>query len=159
MASKEALAASREPMPYFKHDSNAVHDDKCIRLILRRGYDGYGRWWVLCEYLASSTGHRVPFQSEEDAQVLARTLGFCGSGVSDDQIAIEDCKAFIADLVDLQLLKSDGNGNLQSDRLQENAIQLGQLRANGRKGGRPRKKATSEEVAGREVQNDVPQTS
>lgn len=151
MASKEVLGASREPMPYFKHDSNAVHDDKCMRLILRRGYDGYGRWWVLCEHLASSTGHSIAFQTDEDARIIARVLGFGTGGDFDDLAATEDCKAFIADLVDLQLLKSDGNGNLHSDRLQENAIQLGQLRANGRKGGRPRKKASSEEVAGREV--------
>lgn len=151
MASREELAAAREPMAFFRHDSNASHDDKCQRLILRRGYDGYGRWWILCEYLASSTGHHVSFQTDEDAQILARVLGFGTGGAFDDLMAMEDCKAFVSDLIDLKLLECDENGYLQSVRMQKNALYFGQQRANGRKGGRPRKNKTSEDSAAREV--------
>ena len=65
-----------EPMMYFPHDSNSSADIKCQRLIRRRGYDGYGRWWRLCEHMAATKGHSVPFKTEEDKLILGDVLGY-----------------------------------------------------------------------------------
>lgn len=136
--------ASQEPMLFFKHDANASQDIKCQRLIHRRGWDGYGRWWRVCEYLAASQDHMIEFQSDEDALILAQVLGFGNGGAFDELMAIEDCKAFVQTLVDVGLLRSDGNGRLYSSRMLDNARYFGRQKVNGRKGGRPRKKQPKE---------------
>lgn len=144
---------SQEPMLFFKHDANASQDIKCQRLIHRRGWDGYGRWWRLCEYLAATQDHRIEFQTDEDALILSRVLGFGSGGAFDDFAAIEDCKSFIGTLVDVGLLKSDGDGFLYSNRMLDNARYFGRQKINGRKGGRPRKKQPKE-VNGDETKTD-----
>ena len=142
---------AQEPMTFFSHDSNASQDVKCQRLIHRRGYDGYGRWWRLCEYLAAIKGHRIAFETEEDALILAGVLGFGQSGAFDEYMAIEDCKSFVEELLDIGLLERDEDGFLTNFRMLKNALYFGRQRANGRKGGRPRKNSQNNNSAGQEV--------
>lgn len=147
----EVEKLAQEPMGFFPHDSNAAQDVKCQRLIHRRGWDGYGRWWRLCEYLAATKGHRLAFETEEDALILASVLGFGQGGAFDDYVAIEDCKSFVLELLDIGLLESDGDGFLKNSRMQSNAVYFGKQRANGRKGGRPRKNSVASKTTGQEV--------
>lgn len=147
----EVERLAQEPMGFFPHDSNAAQDVKCQRLIHRRGWDGYGRWWRLCEYLAATKGHRLAFETEEDALILAGVLGFGQGGAFDDYVVIEDCKSFVLELLDIGLLESDGDGFLKNSRMQNNAVYFGKQRANGRKGGRPRKSAIVSKTTGQEV--------
>lgn len=147
----EVERLAQEPMGFFPHDSNAAQDVKCQRLIHRRGWDGYGRWWRLCEYLAATKGHRLAFETEEDALILAGVLGFGQGGAFDDYVAIEDCKSFVLELLDIGLLESDGDGFLKNSRMQNNAVYFGKQRANGRKGGRPRKNSVTSKTTGQEV--------
>ena len=151
MATHEERAAALEPMAFFKHDSNASQDVKCQRLIHRRGWDGYGRWWRLCEYLAATKGHRIAFQTEEDALILSGVLGFNKGAAFDEYVAIEDCKSFVSELLDIGLIKQASDGYLESARMLENALYFGKQRANGRKGGRPRKNAVQNVTTGQEV--------
>ena len=149
--SSEVERLAQEPMSFFPHDSNAAQDVKCQRLIHRRGWDGYGRWWRLCEYLASTKGHRLAFETEEDVLILAGVLGFGQSGAFDEYMAIEDCKSYILELLDIGLLEGDGDGFLKNSRMQNNAVYFGKQRANGRKGGRPRKNSVVSKTTGQEV--------
>lgn len=151
MPTSTELSAAQEPMSFFPHDSNAAQDVKCQRLIHRRGWDGYGRWWRLCEYLAAIKGHSIAFETEEDALILTGVLGFDKSGAFDEYVAIENCKSFISELLDIGLLERDKNGHLKSSRMQNNALYFGRQRANGRKGGRPRKNSKNNDSAGQEV--------
>ena len=114
MPTREETTAAQEPMAFFSHDSNASQDVKCQRLIHRRGYDGYGRWWRLCEYLAAS-------------------------------------KSFVEELLDIGLLERDEDGFLTNFRMLKNALYFGRQRANGRKGGRPRKNPKNNDSAGQGV--------
>ena len=150
MPTMEEMTAAQEPMAFFSHDSNASQDVKCQRLIHRRGYDGYGRWWRLCEYLAATKGHRIPFETEEDALILAGVLGFRQTGAFDEYMEIEDCKSFVEELLDIGLLERD-QGFLTNSRMLKNALYFGRQRANGRKGGRPRKNTKDNDSAGQEV--------
>lgn len=151
MPSREQLEAASESMAFFPHDSNASQDEKCQRLIFRRGYEGYGRWWRIAEYLAHIRGHRIPFQTDEDALILATVLGFRSGGAFDDRIAIDDCQSFVRDLIDIGLLEADGDGNLINNRMFKNSLYFGAQKANGRKGGRARKKQAAEDSAGKEA--------
>lgn len=151
MPTREETTAAQEPMAFFSHDSNASQDVKCQRLIHRWGYDGYGRWWRLCEYLAATKGHRIAFETEEDALILAGVLGFRQSGAFDEYMAIEDCKSFVEELLDIGLLERDEDGFLTNFRMLKNALYFGRQRANGRKGGRPRKNSQNNNSAGQEV--------
>lgn len=134
----EDLAAGS--MAYFPHDSNAASDIKCRRLILRHGWDGYGRWWRICEHLASIKGHEVPFTTDEDKLILGQVLGF-DSGQFNELITIEQTTAFIDGLLSIGLLQTNENGCLENTRMHQNAEYFGKQRYNGRKGGRPKKNA------------------
>ena len=142
MPSADELAADR--LAYFPHDSNAANDIKCQRLLMRQGWSGYGRWWRVCELLASSKGHVIPFANSEDRLLLGKALQFGTGGVFDDLMCDEEVTAFVNDLLDMGLLQADENGCLENPRMHKNALSFGKKRAAGRKGGRPRKNAPPE---------------
>ena len=134
-------------MAYFPHDSNAESDIKCQRLIMRRGYDGYGRWWRMCEHLASIKGHAVPFETQEDKLLLGITLGF-GGGSYEDLMTIEEVESFVNELLSIGLLTRNRNGELENSRMHENAKYFGKKKAAGHKGGRPRKNTSASKTTG-----------
>lgn len=123
---------ARKPMDYFSHDADAASDIKCRKLLRRCGMAGYGRWWRLCELLASASGHAVFARTEEEAEMLADDLMF------DDPSELAD---FLATLCEIGLLSGMGDGVFTSERMLENALKVGAKRAAGRMGGRPRKDA------------------
>lgn len=127
-----------EPMAFFPHDATASADIKCQRLIRRMGYEGYGRWWRLCEHLAATKGHAVPYETHEDKLILGGVLGFSANDF-EEFITIEETDGFISCLLDLGLLQKNQNGELFSERMAENSLYFGKQRYNGRKGGRPKK--------------------
>lgn len=126
-------------MAYFPHDSNASNDIKCQRLIRRLGWSGYGRWWRVCELLASNKGHVIPFSTEEDKLILGDVLQFGDGSNFCELLCIEEVTAFVDQLLSIGLLQTDENGCLENPRMHENALSFGKKRAAGRKGGRPRK--------------------
>lgn len=128
-----------EPMAFFPHDSNASGDIRCRKLIRRLGVEGYGRWWLLCELLASTSGHALPMAEEDDAYVVAEALRFDVSGYGDMK-AITECREFVEQLVGIGLLRVTGDGEIYSERMMRNGEYFGRQRANGAKGGRPKKR-------------------
>ncbi|MDY0321293.1 MAG: DUF4373 domain-containing protein [Arcobacteraceae bacterium] len=46
---------------WFKHDSNAKDDFKCMVLIEQLGCEGYGIFWILVETLREQKDYRYPF--------------------------------------------------------------------------------------------------
>lgn len=134
-----ASELAQDRLAYFPHDSNASNDIKCQRLIRRLGWSGYGRWWRVCELLASNKGHVIPFSTEEDKLILGDVLQF-GDGFNFcELLCIEEVTAFVDQLLSIGLLQTDENGCLENPRMHENALSFGKKRAAGRKGGRPRK--------------------
>ena len=120
-------------MEWFKHDASAYADIKCRRLLRRLGMAGYGRWWRLCELLAATDGHRLDLSSDEDRELYAEELQFD----STDELA-----DFLVTLSEVGLIQMPGDGTIYSDRMLSNALTFGTNRANGRLGGRPKKKAS-----------------
>lgn len=139
MPSAYELAA--DSLSYFPHDSNAANDIKCQRLLMRQGWSGYGRWWRVCELLASNKGHVIPFDCYEDKLILGKALQFGTGGSFDDLLCVEEVAAFVDDLLDMGLLQMTENGCLENPRMHKNALSFGKKRAAGCKGGRPRKNA------------------
>jgi len=45
---------------WFRHDSNAKDDPKCMILIDQLGMEGYGIYWVLIELLRDQNGYKYP---------------------------------------------------------------------------------------------------
>lgn len=136
----EKAITADECMECFMHDSDAFQDMKCQRLVARMGFEGYGRWWLLCELLASTPTHALPVETEEDRLILARRLGF-GSWVCGDDEAVARAGEFVGALRDIGLIEKRDDGCIWSPRLYENAAHLAKKREAGRKGGRPRKDA------------------
>lgn len=129
---REIEAEAARPMKYFSHDSNAAQDIKCRRLLRRLGMEGYGRWWRLCELLAATDGHKLSIEMEEDAEIIAEELHLDGH---------QELMKYLQVLVDVGLIHMPGDGYVWSERMLTNAEYFGKLRANGKRGGRPRKNA------------------
>lgn len=45
---------------YFRHDSNAKDDPKCVLLIEQLGLEGYGIYWILVETLRDQPDYKYP---------------------------------------------------------------------------------------------------
>ena len=75
-----ASELAQDRLAYFPHDSNASNDIKCQRLIRRLGWSGYGRWWRVCELLASNKG-RVFTKKQIYTQVWAEEYAFDDSNI------------------------------------------------------------------------------
>ena len=137
---------ARSPMAWFQHDSNAAGNMKLRKLIARHGLEGYGRWWLLCEFLASVTGHKVSLQTEEDMTILADALQFKG-GAFNDIVARDDCHKFVDALLELDLIQLNEDGEIHCDHMDENARYFGRQRYNASKGGSSRRKKKPAEVS------------
>lgn len=135
MASRAEIdAEAKRPMAFFPHDANAHSDIKCRRLLRRGGAEAYGRWWLLCEQLAATNEHRLAIDTEEDAELIAEELQLDSA---------DELMEFLAMLKRVGLVEMPGNGYVWSSRMMRNAEYFGEKRANGKRGGRP-KKTTSE---------------
>ena len=131
MASRAEIdAEAKHPMAFFPHDASAHRDIKCRRLIKRGGVEAYGRWWLLCETLAETEGHRLKIDTEEDAELIAEELQLDSA---------DELMEFLAMLKRVGLVEMPGNGYVWSSRMMRNAEYFGERRANGKKGGRPKK--------------------
>lgn len=139
MIAKEVNDRAQDPMAWFQHDANASLDIKCQRLIMRHGNAAYGTYWRLCELLARTKHHALPVETDEDWLILATQIGLRSSGAFDETLSINQTRDFVKCLLEIGLLVRDGKGRIESERMQRNALYFGSQRANGAKGGRPRK--------------------
>lgn len=131
-------------MAWFQHDTHALQDIKCQRLLARWGNEGYGAWWRLCEMLANTTGHALTVDCDEVWEIVAAQIGMLGTP-DDGFSGAEKCKRFVGDLLEIGLLIEGQNHSILSKRMLKNAQFFGAQRANGSKGGRPRKDAKAGE--------------
>lgn len=127
----EVSELAAKPLRYFPHDADASGDPKCKRLIRMYGVAGYGRWWLLCEALASEQGHGIPIETENDAENLAAII---------DVESASEATEFVSFLVAVGLVFCQ-DGVLRSRRMDENAEVFGRRRVAGRKGGSSKAKA------------------
>lgn len=137
---KDVHDQALEPMAWFQHDANAQRDIKCQRLLMRRGNEGYGAYWRLCELLASTKHHSIAVDTDEDWLILAGAIGMRSMGAFDETVSIAETQDFIDCLLEIGLLVRDGKGRIESERMCKNALFFGKQRVNGAKGGRPKKK-------------------
>jgi len=88
-------------MKWFKHHCDAHDNKKLIPLLRRAGVEGYGRYWLLCEFIgahvAGKSGHIVTLFPEDCAKILHTKR--------------EQCRNFLNICAELDLLSFDGSGN------------------------------------------------
>jgi len=59
-------------LKWFKHDSNALHDAKIEKLIMKYGIEGYGMYFACVEMIAEKlSAENMSFELEHDAELLA----------------------------------------------------------------------------------------
>ena len=59
-------------MKWFKHDTNALHDAKIEKLVMKHGIVGYGLYFACVEMIAGTLSpDNVNFELEHDAELLA----------------------------------------------------------------------------------------
>ena len=84
---------------YFSHDSNARRDPKLIALRSKRGWAGYGRFFAFVEMLREEENYQIEIDKGYVLASVASELSFDSP---------EDCKEFIKDCLDFDLLETDG---------------------------------------------------
>jgi len=59
-------------MRWFKHDTNALHDAKIEKLIMKFGIEGYGLYFACVEIIAGNlSNENITFELEHDSEILA----------------------------------------------------------------------------------------
>ena len=120
-----------EPLSYFSHDADSLCDFKMQKLIMRYGFEGYGRFWAICEMLARQRGHSIPFDTDDDIDAITFSLRFQDS---------KFCTSFIGFLADCGLISQEalGEGRIMSERMCSNAAYCARKRNAGMAGGKTR---------------------
>lgn len=124
--------AARKPLKYFSHTAHAAEENESRRLLRRCGYEGYGRYWRLCELMAAAEGHALDVRNAEDQDILADLLDFKST---------EELGDFLVTLSGCGLVDMPGDGTVTARVVTETALYFGKKRASGGKGGRNRGKA------------------
>ena len=79
-------------MKWFKHDTNALHDAKIEKLIMKYGIEGYGLYFACVEIIAGSLNNdNITFELEHDAEILAYKFKL-------DQLKTEEMMKYIVKL-------------------------------------------------------------
>lgn len=124
-------AALVEPLRWVQHDVTAAADPDLCRLRDAHGMEALGRWWVLVELIASARGHSVDVSTTPAWARLAGKLEFYGPD------AVEECRAFVGALYDLDLINRESFeefGRIRSRRIDRNAEFAAKDVANGKLG-------------------------
>lgn len=126
---RDVAEVASKPMEYFSHDVSAHDDIKCQRLLLVLGIEGYGRWWLLCEYMASMSGQRIPYSGDIDRLILSKNLMFK---------SVDECDAFLSAIADFGLIDSEllEEGFVASERMSRNAWTRAKKVVSGTRGGK-----------------------
>ena len=124
MYDSDVMAA--RPLESFLHDSNAHDDMKIKRVRFRLGKEGVCTFWLLCEALALTDGHILSYRNDKDILTLMDYL-WCES--------FEEVERNLSCFADVGLINSEylRDGRIVSERMLENAFQVGKKRAAGAK--------------------------
>lgn len=120
-----AIDCANEPLDYFSHSSRAFSDTKLKLLLTRYGFEGYGRWWALCELMAATENHSVKVGEEWELASLAYDL----------RIDENSLKEYLGYLTEIQLINIERlrNGEVFSDGMFKRAMLVGQKKSAARK--------------------------
>lgn len=122
-----ARALSNCPISWVKHEAANAGNPYFNQLILVGGMESYGRYWRLVELLSNTTTHAIPREGEQGYRGFQLGLHFnCP----------EEYEAFIATLIDLELVTVGSSGRRGMPLVDESALAIGKARLNGSKGGR-----------------------
>ncbi|MFS1511731.1 DnaD domain protein [Chengkuizengella sp. SCS-71B] len=82
---------------YFSHDANARHDPKILAMRSVYGMEGYGRYWVLVEFLREQTQYK-----------LRKSKHLCNALAMQMQCTVEEAQNFLNDCInEFDLLVED----------------------------------------------------
>jgi hypothetical protein len=102
-------------LPYFSHYST-THDEPIMQAFLSEyGFEGYGRFWILCEKIAASPNAALDISGRIVKMAIARTLG----------LGTDDFDSFIRFLSapDIKLIRLE-NGLITNDQVQEDYVNV-----------------------------------
>jgi len=71
----------KNDLPYFSHNNNARRHPKMKALIAEFGFEGYGRFWALCERIAEDSDAYLDISKKVNKLDLAGELGLDGNGL------------------------------------------------------------------------------
>lgn len=115
---------------WFRHDSNARLDPKILMMMAVYGYEGYGLFWAIIEFLRDQDEYKYKVPEKYGFMLMAGAISY-----DKDKL-----KEFIDDCVfEFDLLVFDGD-NLYSNALIDRMGKWETKKKNGAKGGRPKVK-------------------
>ncbi|MFS1511862.1 DnaD domain protein [Chengkuizengella sp. SCS-71B] len=91
---------------YFSHDANARHDPKILAMRSVYGMEGYGRYWVLIEFLREQTQYK-----------LRKSKHLCNALAMQMQCTVEEAQNFLNDCINEFDLLVENDEFIWSDSL------------------------------------------
>lgn len=82
---------------WFRHDANALGDDKIEALVLRYGMAGYGMYWVIVETMRNKDGYHLPRKEYVIAALAKKTMSTPEQITDFLNVCIEDFELFEED--------------------------------------------------------------
>jgi hypothetical protein len=94
-------------MKWFQHDSNASHDAKVKKLILRYGPEGYAVYFHCLELIAGDlTQNNINFELEHDAEIIADNLKIQGDN---NTAGVDKVNKILKTIIELGLFTMENN--------------------------------------------------
>jgi hypothetical protein len=101
----------KDNLNYFTHDSDAFEHPKHQALIATYGFEGYGRFWVLNEFISKASGCKLDISKKRNRATIANRLNM---SIQDFDNFVD----FLADDEECGLLCFE-DGHIWTDRTQE----------------------------------------
>jgi len=110
----------KHDLPYFSHYSTTHNEPVMQALLAEYGFEGFGRFWILCEKIAASPNAILDISSRVIKLTIARSLG----------LSVDDFDSFIEFLnaSDINLIKFVDNDKISTDHLQEDYLKVARKR-------------------------------
>ncbi len=91
-------------MKWFQHDSDASHDAKIKKLLMRHGAEGYAVYFHCLELIAGDISTKnITFELEHDSEIIADNLKFKGKS------GIERVNKIMLSIIELGLFTCENN--------------------------------------------------
>jgi hypothetical protein len=101
---------------WFRHDSNAKHDEKIIDLRTDLGYEGYGIFWALIEFLRDSSNYEAEYKPKRIAYAIQAAEDLIEQVINGYGLFVVENDKFYSQSLKERMKEMDRKRQLQRDK-------------------------------------------
>ena len=101
---------------WFRHDSNARNDEKIIDLRAELGYEGYGIFWALIEFLRDSSHYEAEYKPKRIAYAIQADESFIEQVINGYGLFVVEHEKFYSNSLKERMREMDRKRKQQRDK-------------------------------------------